>query len=44
MSEMPAHPTGIKQWHCSSHWEATMPRPEEEETVGLDITPEEQPH
>ena len=44
VSEMPAPPTGTKQWHCSSDWEATTPRPEEEKAQGLDIMPEEWPH
>ena len=43
VSETPAPLTGIKWWHCSSNWEVTMLRPEEEEAVGLDITPEEWP-
>ena len=43
VSDMPAPPSRIK-WQChSSDWEVTMPRPEEEEAVGLDITPEEWP-
>ena len=44
VSEMPAPPTRTK-WQChSSNQEATMPRPEGEEAMGLDITPKEQPH
>ena len=41
---MPVPPTGTKWWCHLSDWEATMPRPEEEEAVGLDITPKEWPH
>ena len=44
VSEMPAPPTGTKQWCCLSNQEATTLRPEEEEAVGLDITPKEQFH
>ena len=44
VSEMSASPTRIKWWHHLSNQEATMLRPEEEETVGLDVTPEEQAH
>ena len=44
VSEMPAPPTRTK-WQChSSDWEATMLKPEEEEAVGLDISPKEWPH
>ena len=43
VSETPAPLTRTKWQHCLSDLEATMPRPEEEEAVGLDVTPEEQP-
>ena len=41
VSAMPAPSTRNKWQHHSFEWEATTPRPEEEEAVGLDITPEE---
>ena len=43
VSEMPAPPTGIKWWCHLSDWEATMLKPEEQESVGLDVTPAEWP-
>ena len=39
VSDTPAPLTGTKQWHCSYDQEVSMPRPEEEETTELDITP-----
>ena len=44
VSEMPAPPTGMKQLCHSSNQGASMPTPEEEGTVELDITPEELLH
>ena len=43
-SEMPAPPTTTKQWHCLSDQEETIPKPEEEESMGLDVTPKKWPH
>ena len=37
--EMSVPPTGTKWQHCSSNQGASMPRPEEEETAELDVTP-----
>ena len=44
VSRMLASQTGTKQQCQSSDQEAMMPRPEEEEAAGLDITMEEHPY